>query len=1106
MPPKYVKKDPISHILDRPDMYVGSTRPREVQDYVVVNKNYEIECKTLKISPALLRIFIEPLSNVIDNVARSKKAGKKVTSIKITIDEKTGETTFWNDGEVIPIELHPEEKCYNHTLVFGHLLTSSNYDDTQDRHDISGRNGLGIKAVCVFSKRFHVEGADPVNKKTFSQTWYDNMRKVDDPVVKDTKLKTGYTYISYIPDFSQFHITGYSPSIVALFKRYVVDMAMLTKVSVYFNDEPVPVKSLTDYAGLFKNNLEEEPEQLYIKTDNCEVVLRTANEHSVVSFANGVYTPLGGTHVDAWLEQVFRPILQKLNKPKKPQLTIADVKRYFQLFVIASVRNPEYDSQSKLRLEAPVVEAVLKKAQLNSILKWNVMDKLEEMIRAKELISLKKTERKKRGHEKVDNLDPANNEGDIKCTLIVVEGLSAKTYAVQGIQKGVFGRKGRDWNGIISLRGKILNTRNSNLDTVSKNKVVSDIIKALGVRYGVDYTQDDNYNTLRYGRLLSITDGDTDGIHICSLLQNLFHSLFPSLLQRSPPFFTSMQTPIVRVYMNRGDRLFYDEREYRKYVQENPNKKINKKYYKGLGASNQEDIKESFGQKILEFVTDTHTTDTMNKVFHSKHSDQRKDWLESYDPNNVAIKWNGNVQETHQITFSDYLNTELIKFSIDDCKRSIPNLMDGLKEGHRKVLFVCFLRNLRYTGKTLKVAQLAGSVAENSGYHHGEQNLYDTITNMANDYVGSNNIPLLFRDGQFGSRLFGGEDAANGRYIYTKLDCLTRLLYREEDDGLLTHVEDDGEKVEPTFYIPILPTILINGSNGIGTGWSCNVPCYNPLDLIGAVKEWLDQGETKMELTPWYRGFTGKIEKLEEHKYCSYGTVERNSPKQVTVTELPVGMWTNDFKDNLEALWEEKLISSYKNQSTPQVVNFVIKESSEMKCDVDNLKLYRYIRTSNIVLFTEEGKVKKFNSINEIINSYCEVRFGFYVKRKKRQLEKLDRQIKYLGNKQRFLEEVRDGDILLFETVRDKKQSRSIEDLTKDLEKRGYDKMVEEGEEGHYSYLLSLQFRNITYDKITQLKNDIASLKVDRDTLAKTSEKQLWLNDLSEFEKAYSKW
>lgn len=1137
MTSKYKKMDPIEHVLKRADVYIGSTRPRDVEDFIVVDEEFHIEKKMVNISPAILRIFIEPLANMIDNVERSRNEGVKMTKMAIDIKD-TGEIIFWNDGSVIPIELHPEEKCYNHSLIFGQLLTSSNYDDDEKRVTL-GKNGLGSKCSNIFSTVFTVEGVDPIRKKMFKQVWKNNMKEASEPIVTPSKLK-GYTSVSFIPDFTRFGLEGFTDDIISVYKKYAVDTAMTTKIPMFFNGQKIPVTNLNDYASLYPGT--EPGENLYIKTGDCEVFLTPSSEHEIISFCNGGYTPLGGTHVDAWSEAIFRPLLQKLNKPKKPQLNITDIKRFFRLFVLATVDKPEFDSQSKLKLESPAIQAEVKKSHIQTISRWSVMEKLEDIIRAKEMVVLKKSERKKRGHEKVEGLDPANNEGGKygrECTLILVEGLSAKTYATCGIQRGVFGKQGRDFNGIFALRGKILNTRNATPALVARNAIVTDIIKAIGLQYGLDYTLEENYQKLRYGRVLLVTDADVDGFHISGLIQNLFHSLFPSLLKREKPFLTAMQTPIVRVYHGRNDILFYDEREYRKYVSDNPNKKINKKYYKGLGASSEIEVLETFGQKIIEFREDEKTFDTMNKVFHTKHANQRKSWLEQYDPKKVVLKWTGNQEEIVKLTYSDFLDTELIKFSIADCARSIPSLLDGLKEGHRKVLYVCFSRNLRYTGKVLKVAQLAGSVAEKSGYHHGEQNLFNTITGMACSYVGSNNIPLLFRDGQFGSRIQGGKDAPNARYINTKLDMLTRLIFRPEDDVLLEHVEDDGEQVEPRFYIPIIPMILVNGNIGIGTGWSSSVPCYNPLDLIECIKVWLENdgkvvtqdGETTIslfpEIKPWYRQHTGEMVLDSDQKYTSWGKLERDKNK-VRVTELPVGLWTDDFKDFLEELREEKQITNYKNNSTVNTIDFTITEATDgVVCDETNLKLYKYIRTSNMVLFSESGQLKKYTSVDDIINEFCQVRFAFYIKRKKHILNNIENEIKFLGNKKRFLEEVRDGEIKLFEQGKQTRQSRKTADLVAELEKRGYDKMVEgeekeekedaeenedelkkpaESKKHGYDYLLRLQIHSFTAEKIDKLKNDIANRVDERDKLKGTSEKQLWLADLEVFEKEYKKY
>lgn len=1134
---KYNKMDPLDHILHRPDTYVGSNRNREKEEYVSSsNNNFKISKKIIKYSPAILRTFIEILSNAIDNVARSEKTDTPCTKIKVSINKETSEISIWNDGDVIPIEIDEDEKCYNHTLIFGQLLTSSNYDDEQDRYNISGRNGIGGKATNVFSSSFIVKGVDPENGKKFIQEWKDNMKTTTKPKIKSSKLKKGYTEIIWTLDFKQFNMEGYTQDIIDLYCKYVVDAAMLTGVNVYFNDVLIPVKNLNSYAKLYFND--DVRDILYIKNKDSEIVLTPSSYFEAVSFANGVYTSLGGTHVNAYVDKLFRPIVTKLSKPKGVMFTLGDIKKYFKLFVKVNVVKPEFESQSKHRLESPIKASVETK-YINKVLKWSIIDDIK---RSKEMGALKKLERKKRVFVKIESLDPANNAGGPKsseCTLILVEGLSAKTFAVQGIEVGAFGKQGRDSFGIYALRGKNLNVRNSSVDTIAKNKVVSDIIKSLGLRHDVDYTKEVNYKTLRYGRVMILTDQDCDGLHISSLVQNFFHSLFPSLLERETSYITAMHTPIVRVFLNKKNLLFYDERKYHQYVKDYnkkyPGKKINKKYYKGLGTSSSEDILETFGKKIVEFEIDENTTHNMNKIFGKKFADSRKVWLENYDPSNVVLEWKKDQHETVRMCYSDFLNTETIKFSLDDCKRSIPNFLDGLKESQRKVLYACFLKKLKTSGKTLKVAQLAGYVAEKTGYHHGEQNLYDTITKMAHAFPGSNNIPLLYRDGQFGSLIALGKDAANARYIFTKLDELTRLIFREEDDVLLERVVDDGDDLEPKFYVPIIPMILVNGVvAGIGTGWSCNVPSYNPLDLINAIHIWLDNDGDVLfdeddgisvsslpELTPWYREYEGVIENIGDGKYTSYGNITQEK-KNIVVDELPIGMSINSFKNTLDQLQEEKMVKEVKNYSSPKKARFVIKESPDgLKCNLKNLKLHKTLSINNMVMFTNfEHKIHKFKTVDEIIDSFCKIRLEYYVKRKKYMLDRLNHIIKFLGNKKRFLQEVLSGDIKLFILKDGKRMSRKTKDLILELEESGYDKDKggddnsnkeekenERDEKGTgYDYLLRLQFRSITEENINKLEKDIESNIKEKNILKKKSEKKLWIADLDELEKAYCKW
>jgi len=1119
MPPKkvYTKKDPISHILDRSDMYVGSKKLRKTEDYIAIkneNDDYKIIKKEIVSSPAILRIFVEILSNAIDNVERSRKAKIPCTMIKVNIDKETGETSVWNDGDIVPIEINEDEKVYNHSLIFGNLMAGSNFDDEEERL-ISGRNGLGSKACNVFSQKFIVKGLDPNNKKVLEQIWTNNMRDTTEPKITDTKLKTGFTKVTYFPDFKQFDLKGYTDDIINLYTKYVIDAAMLTKVKVYLNEELIPVNDLISYSNMYDSPTDE---KVLIKNKNAEVLITTSdiNEFQAISFVNGVFTRLGGVHVDTWSEEIFRPLVEKFNKKGKPAVNIKDIKQFFKIFIIATVINPEFSSQDKEKLESPKLVAEIKQADINKILKWSVITEIEDIIKMKEMSVLKKSEKKKKGYTKIEGLDQANNAGGKfadQCTLILCEGLSAKTYAVAGIEKGVYGKTGRDWFGILPLRGKLLNCRNSIPTTIAKNTVITDLIQALGLRHDLDYTDDKNYKTLSYGKVMLLTDADCDGLHISSLIMNFFHALFPTLLEREEPFIVSMATPIVRVFNPKGDILFYDENKFRDFAK-NQSKSFKSKYYKGLGTTKIEDVPDTFGSKMIEYTSDQNININMNKAFHKKYADTRKEWLENYDPNpTFSLDDEGEIVN---MNISQYLNTELIKFSHNDCKRSIPSLFDGLKESQRKILYAVKKRNLTYNKQSLKVAQLGGYVAEHTNYHHGEQNLYETIIKMANEFPGTNNIPLLYRDGAFGCRTSGGKDAASARYIFTKMEPLTPLIFREEDDVLLEYVIDDGDVVEPKFYLPIIPMVLVNGAAGIGSGWSTNIPCYNPLDVIECVKTWIeydgeviiddpDEGTTLSmlpEIKPWYRGFEGTIES-DGSKFISYGVIKKDKNK-VEVSELPIGMWTDKFKETCEDWIVEKQIKSMKNNSTPKKVKFSIIELDDgIICNINNMKLYTYLHISNMVLFNEKEQLKKY-TIDQIIVDFCKIRFEYYIKRKNHILNILEKELKHNQNKARFIQEIIDKKLNIMNV--------DEEIIIKELETRGFDKDlkkdIDEGEEttNGYNYLLKLQVRTFTSNKVKQLNDEITVIKNKIEKVKMTKEKQMWLNDLDEFQKEYNKW
>lgn len=458
------------------------------------------------------------------------------------------------------------------------------------------------------------------------------------------------------------------------------------------------------------------------------------------------------------------------------------------------------------------------------------------------------------------------------------------------------------------------------------------------------------------------------------------------------------------------------------------------------------------------------------------------------------------------------MTREMKHFSVYDNQRSIANGMDGLKISLRKILFAAFKKGGLKT--EIKVAQFSGYVSEHSGYHHGEASLNAAIVGMAQNFVGSNNINLFEPNGQFGTRLSGGRDSASERYIFTQLNPITRLIYRAEDDAVLEYLDDDGQLVEPTFYAPIVPMILVNGTKGIGTGFSTDIMCHNPLQIIDYIQAMLlKKPESEWgTIEPYYRGFKGSITALTSAtggKFLIRGnhTVDA-AKKQVRVSELPVGYWTEDFKKHLEALIESNTIKDYADMSTDTVVDFTVTfpttaDFGAFAAIVDHgcctaleklLKLYTTESTTNMHLFDSQDQLKKYANVRDIVRDYYATRLALYGKRKTHQLAVMAAELRVLSNKARYIQELLDGSI-------DLRRKRGDE-LTAMLQTKGYDAV--EGDV-QYKYLLKLPMDSVSEENVQKLLKEKAQKEADHAALQGTSIEQLWLSDLAELRTEYLK-
>jgi DNA topoisomerase-2 len=438
-----------------------------------------------------------------------------------------------------------------------------------------------------------------------------------------------------------------------------------------------------------------------------------------------------------------------------------------------------------------------------------------------------------------------------------------------------------------------LNVRDAALSMVQKNEELTAIVKIMGLTFGKVY---EDVSSLRYGHLMIMADQDYDGSHIKGLIINFIHLFWPSLL-RIPGFLLEFVTPIVRIQRNKEVVSFYSTAEFNTWKENNSMEGWTFKYYKGLGTSTAAEARQYFSALDThrkEFVYEGAADDyAIDLAFSRSKAEERRTWMTEGKANTCLD------ESLKKIPFAEFINKELIQFSFADCKRCIPSIMDGLKPGQRKVLYACFKRNLR---TSMRVAQLSGYVSETAFYHHGEASLQTTIVGMAQNYVGAHNINLLEPEGQFGTRLFGGKDSASCRYIYTKLSPLTRKLFPPADDSLVNYLTEDEARIEPEWYIPIIPMSLVNGTEGIGTGWSTSIPNFSPRDVVENVRRMMRK-EPLQQMTPWYRGYKGNIEwSASKNSFVSNAVWRRVDDETLEITELAVHYWTSTYKEHLESL------------------------------------------------------------------------------------------------------------------------------------------------------------------------------------------------------------
>lgn len=602
------------------------------------------------------------------------------------------------------------------------------------------------------------------------------------------------------------------------------------------------------------------------------------------------------------------------------------------------------------------------------------------------------------------------------------------------------------------------------------------------------------------GRLVP---SNCDGSHIKGLLLNLFHAFWPDLLKMD--IIKDFKTPIVKLTEKGVTTEFLSLKEFREFVPRTVNPKV--KYYKGLGTSSNEEFQDYFRNLdtyMKNFISSNNDSEKFSLAFDSKRADDRKEWI-----NNYLSKDESDFDDSIN-TIEEFFDRDLASYSAYvTLHRAIPSIVDGFKPSQRKIFFTCVKSNIN---SEIKVAQLAGKVSQDSSYHHGEKSLEEAIVKMAQNFTGTNNIPLLAPKGSFGTREI--DQASASRYIYTHLESIVDKIFIKDDENILNYLKDEGDSIEPEFYLPIIPMLLVNGSKGLATGFSTFIPNYNPYDIIDYLIARLTKKPVK-PLVPWFRGYKGSIVPNDNNGFIINGIVKYLKEKKdwINVSEISCNSKSfNDFvSDFKEYLKKNKELESccctgeYENHNTMNEINVNIKiERHKIEADkAFQSLLTKYTQESislnNMTVIDEDKTIKKYDSAESICDTFVNFRLKYYQKRKDYIIDRLNKDIRKLENIIEFVKQINCEDDTRFDL---KKKTKS--DLIYMLYERNFTKLsdIENNTDEHSDRILSSDYDYLLELSVVQLASSdkyeerAKNLKQKLDHTIKSTTVNMWLEEL----------
>lgn len=1149
---EYTKLDPRIHVLKRPDSYVGSLNPEELDINVVEirkDNTFVVREKKVTFSPAIERIYLEILSNAADNKMKSTELGFDPGALKVEVTDDT--VSIYNEGRPVSCQWHNEHKAWIPSMIFFDLLSGSSFNDDQERKS-AGRNGYGAKLTAIFSTYYKIECHNTIEGIHHEQFATDNLANISEPVryeiEKDKSGRGSYTRVTFKPDFKIFYTSvevdkrhrifgemltedplhcrmcwtknnGYeNPQYNKFSNEFVELMAMFafdfcfncfididfSYKSVFYNKElhtTFDARSPLDYVKTFIDIEKLKSPPIIYETSDTSIrciMLDTPYNGFHRSFANGMPTRQGGVHVNAAYNGLTEK-LKDLLKSKNVILTSTQVKNHITCFLSYYCVNPQYTTQTKEKLTKPTPKFEFPHDDLMLFSKWGAYEAIKKSIenRLKNRIG-KALDGKKTKNIHVENSEDADMAGTSeswKCTGIVYEGLSAISFFNRGLkyirdpnldEDEVADSKNqsyaRKYFGAIALRGKPKNVMNATDEEIIDNKMVQNLAKFFGLREDADYSKPEVRKTLRYGRAMIMTDADVDGTHI-KMIDITFFARYKGLLESG--FLCARLTPVVIFSKGKKKEIFYSLPEVEAWKKKTPDhEKWAYKYYKGLGSATDDMIKNSFQNPVDQnFVCTPDSRKIIEVAMSESNANIRKKIYRSL----IAVKPEDRMDLTKIKTYEDVVYQELILFGIQANRRAIPSKFDGLKDSTRKVVFSALKRPQKLEG----VEEFQGLVKNFTKYKHGPESMKGTIIGVGQDFPGSNNIPLLFIEGESGSRKANGKDAAAARYLECMPSPILRYIFRKEDDVLLAPEKEEGKVVGVETYFPIIPLMLVNRSKGVGWGWSTDAPNFHPFAITKWIRYYIQNikdgavGTFRApNLIPWWRGYKGNVIKKAEGKWLCHGFFDSYGDTTY-VRDLPIHTSGIDYVKFLEKLVANKTIREYTHSNVDlNRPSFILRGCAKEFKKYSELNLEENINITNMVYLDETNLPHHFShGVVHVMLEFCELRYKKYIERRELYLKEKREEHRIQALKAQFIEDV------IAKPPRFDIRSEDDEYIINYMDSHGYPMTF-----------TSVPYNTFSKKKVEQIRRNLAEIAAEIEYYENVHPGDLWIKDLEELE------